>query len=132
MNDVVDFEARKGAKKKKAKKAKMPDRSIRDEYDTDNFVPLPPSLFVIDAIGSALIKAGINVMRGDVPDLIVEKDGKEYGFTVRPIEQHLENQAVWHKHIIEKHGPELDHPTSDKPLPLSIEEIAVLRSYGYD
>jgi len=117
MGDVVDFEPRKGIVGKK---------EVSDE-----FAEIPDSLILIEAVGAALAKCGIYVKHGEMPELIIEEEGKEYGFTIRPIDQHRENLAIWQKHIVEKHGPELDKPTSDEPLPLSVEEICVLRDYGY-
>ena len=116
MGAVVDFETRKSLIK-----------GQNEFVDVD----IPDSLFLTEAVGLALDECGIDVRRGNMPELIIEKDGKEYGFTIRPIDQHRENLAIWQKHIVEKHGPELDKPTSDEPLPLSVEEICVLREFGY-
>ena len=117
MSNVVDFETRKPF--------------IGKKEISDEFADIPDSLILIEAVGSALAKCGVYVRRGEMPELIIEEDGKEYGFTIRPINQHRENLAVWQKHIVEKHGPELDKPTSDEPLALSVEEICVLRDHGY-
>ena len=98
---------------------------------------LPPDNLLYDAPGSDQVARSIMCHLADSENMkmVVSQHGselrakwgdEEYGLTVRLLASHSENESVWAKHVIDKYSPELNSPTSSKPLELTAEEISIL------